>query len=164
MKNKLCINSEKTEAIIILLRPFIGPLRPLGYGNKYIKFVSTSKCLGVTIDNSLRWNRQVEHMVKSYGAKLSQLKRIKHPPKHVLEQIYYKSIIANIVYCITVWGTCSPSLFYDFERIHIRAAKLIDNIKDEELSNEQILKRVNWRNLEYIYKHRILSIMHDIYY
>ena len=164
VKNKLCINREKTEAMIISLRPFIGPLRPLRYGNKYIKFVSKSKFLGVTIDNSLRWNRQVEHMVKSYRAKLSQLKRIKHLPKHVLEQIYYNSIIANITYCITVWGTCSPSLFYDLERIYIRAAKLIHNIKDEELSNEQILKRVNWRNLDYIYKGRILSIMHDIYY
>ena len=38
-------------------------------------------------------------------------------------------------------GTCSPSLFHDLEWIHIRAAKLIHNIKDEELSNEQILKR-----------------------
>ena len=121
VKNKLCTNSEKTEAMIISLRPFIGLLRPLRYGNKYIKFISKSKCLGLTINNSLRWNRQVEHMVKSYGAKLSQLNRIKHLPKHVLEQICYKSIIANM-YCITVQGTCSPSLFYDLEWIHIRAA------------------------------------------
>ena len=34
MKNKLCINSEKTEAMIISLRPFIGPLTllPIGGG------------------------------------------------------------------------------------------------------------------------------------
>ena len=123
VKNKLRINSEKTEAMIISLRPFIIPLRPLRYGNKYIKFVRKSKCLGVIIDNSLRWNRQVEHMVKSYGAKLSQLKRIKHLPKHVLEEIYYKSIIANIMYCIAVWETCSPSLFRDLERIQYRRLK-----------------------------------------
>ena len=61
-------------------------------------------------------------------------------------------------------GARSPSLFFDLGQIHIWAAKLIHNIKDEELSNEQILKRVNWRNLDYIYKHRILLIMHDIYH
>ena len=103
-------------------------------------------------------------MVKSYGPNLSRLKRIKHLPKHILEQIYYKSITVNMMHCITVWGARSPSLFFDLGQIHIWAAKLIHNIKDEELSNEQILKRVNWRNLDYIYKHRILLIMHDIYH
>ena len=53
------------------------------------------------------------------------------------------------MYCIIIWGTCSPLLFLDLEQIHIRAAKLIHNIKGEYLSNEKIFKRVNWRNLDH---------------
>ena len=163
-QNKMTVNSDKTEAMIISLKPFIGPLRPLIFGDSNIKFVTTSKCLGVTIDNSLKWNVQVKNIVKSYGAKLSQIKRMKYLPKNVLVEIYYKSIIANVTYCITVWGTCSPPLFEALEHIHVRAAKLIYDIKDEKLTDEQILQKVGWRKLEYIYKRRILSVMYDIYY
>ena len=160
-QNKMTVNSDKTEAMIISLKPFIGPLI---CEDSNIKFVTTSKCLGVTIDNSLKWNVQVKNIVKSYGAKLSQIKRMKYLPKNVLVEIYYKSIIANVTYCITVWGTCSPPLSEVLEHIHVRAAKLIYNIKDEKLTDEQILQKVGWRKLEYIYKRRILSVMHNICY
>ena len=163
-QNKMTVNSDKTEAMIISLKPFIGPLRPLIFGDSNIKFVTTSKCLGVTIDNTLKWNVQVKNIVKSYGAKLFQIKKMKYLLKNVLVEIYYTSIIANVTYCITVWGTCSPPLFEVLEHIHVRAAKLIYNIKDEKLTDEQILQKVGWRKLEYIYKRRILSVMHDIYY
>ena len=73
-QNKMTVNSDKIEAMIISLKPFIGPLRPLIFGDSDIKFVTTFKCLGVTIDNSLKWNVQVKNIVKSYGAKLSQIK------------------------------------------------------------------------------------------
>ena len=158
------VNSDKTEAMIISLKPFIGPLRPLIFRDSNIKFVTTSKCLGVTIHNSLKWNVQVKNIVKSYSAKLSQIKRMKYLPKNVLVEIYYKSIIANVTYCITVWGTSSLPLFDVLEHIHVRAAKLIYNIKDEKLTDEQILQKVGWRKLKYIYKCRILSVMQNIYY
>ena len=144
-QNKMTVNSDKTEAMIISLKPFIGPLI---FGDSNIKFVTTSKCLGVIIDNILKWNVQVKNIVKSYGAKLSQIKRMKYLPKNVLVEIYYKSIIAKMTYCITVWGTCSPPLFEVLEHIHVRAAKLIYNIKDEKLTDEPILQKVGWRKLE----------------
>ena len=89
---------------------------------------------------------------------------MKYLPKNVLVEIYYESVIANLTYCITVLGTCSPPLFEVLEHIHVRAAKLICNIKDEKLTDEQILQKVGWRKLKYIYKRRILSVTHDIYY
>ena len=140
-QNKMTVNSDKTEAIIISLKPFIGPLRPSIFGDSNIKFVTTSKCLGVTIDNSLKWNVQVKNIVKSYGAKLSQIKRMKYLPKNVLVEIYYESIIANVTYCITVWGTCSPPLFKVLEHIHVQSAKLIYNIKDENSPMRKYYKK-----------------------
>ena len=128
--------------------------------NKCLLFYLKEVC-GIMIGCS---NVQVKNIVKSYGAKLSQIKRMKYLPKNVLVEIYYKSVIANVTYCITVWGTCSPPLFEVLEHIHVRAAKLIYNIKDEKFTDEQILQKVGWRKLEYIYKRRILSVMHDIYY
>lgn len=69
-------------------------------------------------------------VAKSYSAKLLQLKRLRYLPKSVLEKIYYQSIVAGVVYCISmpVWGTCSPSKFKELELIHERAATFILNL------------------------------------
>ena len=41
---------------------------------------------------------------------------------------------------------------------------MIYNIEQGHLTCEQILHKVNWKPIANIYKRRILSFMHDIYY
>ena len=160
IKNKLTVNTDKTEAMLITAKPFVGPLRKLSFGNDNIKFVNVSRTLGVYIDSQLKWNKQVNMVAKSYSAKLSQLKRLRYLPKSVLEKIYYQSIVAGVVYCMPVWGTCSPSQFNELELIHERAARIIFNLP----KNVNVLQKANWRPLEYIYKKRVATLMQDIYY
>ena len=78
----------------------------------------------------------------------------------MLEEIYFKAIIPNVTYGILVWGTCSPSLLDGLENYHARAAKMIYNITQDNLTNEQILGKVNWKPISDIYKKRILTL-HD---
>jgi hypothetical protein len=70
---------------------------------------------------------------------------MKYLPRYVLEEIDHKAIIPNVTYGILVWGTCSPSLMDDLENHHVRAAKMIYNIRQENLTNEQILEQVHWK-------------------
>ena len=121
-ENKLTVHLDKTEAMIIAYRPFIGPLRPIQFGNNNIKIVTKLKSLGVVINNKLNWKEQRQKVAKSYSAKLSQLKRMKYPSS-VLEEIYYKSIVANVTYGILIWGTCYPPQLQVLEHYHVRAAK-----------------------------------------
>ena len=58
-KNKLTVHPGKCEAMLLMKTPFIGPLQLLYYGSEYIKFVATSTCLGVVIDQKLSWYAQV---------------------------------------------------------------------------------------------------------
>ena len=97
-------------------------------------------------------------MTKSFGAKLSQLRKMKYLSKD------YKSTVSNVTYGILVWGTCSPSLLNDLEHYHVRAAKMIYNITKDDLTDEQILQKAKWEPLNTIYRRRILTLMHDIYY
>ena len=55
--NKLTANLDKTEAMIITQRPLIGPTLPIRFGESQIKVVSTTKSLGVEIDNKLTWKK-----------------------------------------------------------------------------------------------------------
>ena len=85
--NKLTANLDKTEAMIITQRPLIGPTIPIQFGECQIKVVSTTKSLGVERDNKLVWKKQLRKVTKTFGAKLSQLRKMKDLSKHVLEEI-----------------------------------------------------------------------------
>ena len=56
------------------------------------------------------------------------------PPK-VLEEIYFKSIIPAVIYCILVWGNCSSALLNSLNPIHDRAARLIYDQDDLQSLN-----------------------------
>ena len=87
------MDTDKTEAMLITAKPFVGPLRKLGFGNDNIKFVNEYCSLAVYIDSQLKWDKSLKMVAKSYSAKLLQLKRLRYLPKSVLEKIYYQSIV-----------------------------------------------------------------------
>ena len=89
---------------------------------------------------------------------------MKYLSKHVLKEIYYKSTVSNVTYGTLVLGTCSPSLLNYLEHYHVRATKMIYNITKDDLTDEQILQKAESEPVNTIYKRRILTLMHDIYY
>ena len=132
-------------------------------GNEIIKYVRKATSLGIEIDNHLRWETQVKKVTKSFSAKVGQLRRMSYLPIKVKEEIYFKTIISTVTYGIIVWGTCLPSLMNDIERIHARAAKIIHRLP-KHISDEDALEAAKWDKIEYIYKRKILSKMHQIFY
>ena len=47
----------------------------------------------------------------------------------MLEDIYYKTIIPSVTYCIAVWGTSSDAGFKGLEHIHARAARTVKHLE-----------------------------------
>ena len=127
-RNQLTIHTGKSEAMIITRQDFIGSLQPVMIGNEIIKYVKKATSLGVEIDNHFRWETQIKKVTKSFSAKVSQLRRMSYLPIEVKEEIYFKTIILTVTYGIVVWGTCSPSLINDIERIRTQAAKIIHRL------------------------------------
>eukprot|EP00112_Aurelia_sp_Birch-Aquarium-sp1_P011966 Seg2511.8 transcript_id=Seg2511.8/GoldUCD/mRNA.D3Y31 product="hypothetical protein" protein_id=Seg2511.8/GoldUCD/D3Y31 len=82
-------------------------------------------------------------------------------PSHVLEDIYYKTIIPAATYCISVWGNCSEATLTKIEKQHIRAAKIVHRLL-RHVKNEDALAAVKWQSLSYIYKRRIAVEMHKV--
>ena len=107
--NKLTINTEKSQAMLITEQQFVGSMRTLSIGGEDIQFVDSARFLGVHVDNCSNWSKQVKYVAKSFSAKLSQLNRMKFLQRKVLEAICYKSVIAGVVYCISVWGICATA-------------------------------------------------------
>ena len=96
LRSKLSIHSIKTEAMILTKQGFIGSAPPILFGDMYVNVVDHTTCLSLTIDNCLSWSKHICHIKKLFSQKVRQL-----PPK-VLEEIYFKSIIPAVIYCILV--------------------------------------------------------------
>ena len=105
-----------------------------------------TRCLGVIIDSQLSWNSHLEHLCKSFGKKVRQLKRFKYLPTSTLEKIYFSSIVPTITYCSLVWGTSSPSLMNALEHIHARAAKTIHRLS-WDIPEKEVLESTMWEPL-----------------
>ena len=161
LKNRLIVHEGKSEAMILSTSPFTGPMRPLKWGEDIIRYVSSSVCLGVTIDNKLSWSQHIQSSCLSFNSKVKMLRRISFLPKFILEALYFKTIIPSVLYGVVVWG--SASKFKELELIHIRAARLIHKLPND-MKDEDILVRAGWMPLEYFYKFRILTITHSAFY
>ena len=74
MRNQLTVHTGKTEAMILKANGFIGLLRPIMFGNALIEYVTNSTCLGIVIDNRLTWTKHHEKVMKSFSAKVKELK------------------------------------------------------------------------------------------
>ena len=162
-KNKLTVHSGKTEAMLLMKKAFMGPLIPIKYGKCYISIVDFVKYLGITIDNKLTWDKHINTTCKKFSSKLGALKRMKFLPTNVLEEIYYKTIISGITYCISVWGNCSVALFQKIETVYSRAARQIFNLP-RDYPDHVSLTHAKWQPLSCIYKRNIIKWMHKIYY
>ena len=146
---------------IISHRAFCGPLKPITLGDKILNVVSETRCLGVIIDSQLSWNSHSDHLCKSFGKKVGQLKRFKYLSTRTLETIYFSSIVPTITYCSLVWGTSSPSLMYELEHIHARAAKTIHRLP-RDISDQDALETTGWEPLTNQYKKKLLTLMYKV--
>lgn len=81
----------------------------------------------------------------------------------VIEKFYYTTIIPSITYNIAIWGSCSLTKLAKLDEIHAKAAKIIHRLPDN-LSTNQILDKVNWMPISYLYKRRLLCLMHQVFY
>ena len=66
-----------------------------------------------------------------------------------------------ITYCSLVWGTSSPSLMYELEHIHARAAKTIHRLP-RDISDQDALETTGWEPLSNQYKKKLLTLMYKV--
>lgn len=111
----------------------------------------STRYFGIEIDSSLSWSCHIDFLFKSYSKKLGALKRMSHLPSRTLEEIYFKTVLPRITYCISVWGGCTTPLFNKLQEIHAKAAIYIQTIPSAT-DNFKVLKQANWHSLSYIYK------------
>ena len=104
--NKLTLNIDKT----VLLH--FGPgnkhkeiLNDLKIGGKCLQVATSSKFLGLWIDNKLRWSEHVNKLLLKLQSRKSLLMRGKYLlTVHAKKVLYFAQIQSNLTYGLLIWG------------------------------------------------------------
>ena len=149
INNQLTIHPIKTEAMLIRKSPFIGPLPHLRFGYGFVRFVESSTCLGEKLDNRLSWSDHLSHVRKCFALKGWCTETNELPSRETLQEIYFKTTIPSVTYCILILGNFSTTLLSHLASVHSRAARVIFNF-DLFLSDaECLLLKSNWPSISY---------------
>ena len=148
--NKLTLNVDKTEYMIIGTRQKLNHLshdKEVHICEKKLKQVTSKKVLGVTIDDQLSWEEQVDNISKKVSQGIGVLRRAKLFVKYDTLQILYSSLVQPYFeHCSLVWGNCCDSLKEKLQKLQNRAARVITGDSYDTRSKD-ILQKLNWKNL-----------------
>ena len=148
--NKLTLNLTKTEFLVITSRQrrvYLSDNPSLIIDNFPIEQVSSTKSLGVHIDENLSWNTHIDCVCKKISSALGLIKRIRNfVPLHTLLNIFNGLVKPQFDYCSTVWGCCSNSLADKLQKLQNRAARILLSAPYDARTAD-LFGRLNWKNL-----------------
>ena len=86
---------------------FTGLIQALRFGNNIIKWTTSERLLGISVDNKsdnkLSLSDHAANVAKSFASKLSLLRRMQFLPRKQLEDFCTKVIMPSVTYGLTVW-------------------------------------------------------------
>ena len=127
-ENCLTPHPTKTDYNAQWMRQLAGPKQAIKMGDYVIEEVVSTRCLGVQMDNALKWDHNVLELAKSFSQSLNLLKSLYFLPRQSRTDFYFGLILHSAMYDMLVWGSCGQVLFSNLESIHVRTAKIIFNL------------------------------------
>ena len=80
--------------------------------------------------------------------------KMRHLSPKLLETFYFRTVIPQVTYYISVWGNCSVAKLYEIESLHIKVGRFIHRVPQNVLESE-VLSYIKWQDLGYLYKRRL---------
>ena len=124
--NHLKLNPSKCQALEICFSKSAPLHTDLMIGNEKLSYVNKAKVLGIWLQSDLKWDTQIDNMVKKANKKLFMLRSLKKFGFDQDELItVYKSYVRPVIeYCDVVWHSgLSNNQINDLERIQKRACR-----------------------------------------
>ena len=98
--------------------------------SKPIKRVSKTDNLGLIIDESLSWTKNIDSLKLKISLTLMAMKQVSFLPRKSLTTLYNSLTDSRLRYCNTVWGNCGTSLKDQLQRLQDRAAIIVTKCDD----------------------------------
>ena len=135
--NKLSPNPSKTEYIIIghpMKAKGTNAQTGLELCSKEIKRVSTTKSLGVMVDEYLNWDEQFKSVRSKICGGPASLKKLKNIlPQSKLCCVYYAIVESHLRYANVIWGSLPARKFETLRRLQNRAQLIIETARVKDI-------------------------------
>ena len=106
--NKLTVNVKKTHYMVFHRARIKTSEIEVVMQNKSINFVTSTKFLGIIIDNKLKWNQHITYVKHKISKAVGILYKIRNfLAKSTLLSMYYSLVFPYLIYCIEIWGNAS---------------------------------------------------------
>ena len=110
LANRLTINTNKTEAILITNRQCTSDNSDIKINDTSIPFSNNCKYLGTTIDTKLNFSMHIQNIISKISRNTGILYRIKKAlPLETRLKFYYSMIYPYLSYNILIWGGAPKS-------------------------------------------------------
>lgn len=125
--NRLNLNLTKTHSMLFSLNSQIhsGPLH-LTVDGALVERVSSTKYLGVLIDDHLTWALHINNISCKLSKSIGILNRVKHfLNRETMLMLYYAFIFPYLTYCFLVWGKAAYVHLQKLTVLQKRAVRVI---------------------------------------
>ena len=152
--NKLALNIDKTKVMKIatsqrLLRDR-NDLQVFVDGSK-VDNVTCMKCLGVQIDQNLKFHEHVQYNFKKVSQMLGMLRKNKQfLTEEQLNQIYKSFILPHFLYSSTVWSQFSITDTNKLTSLQKRCGRIISNVS-HDADIRLVFDDLQWQFLESLF-------------
>ena len=127
--NRLCINSEKSNLLIIPPKfnsQSTFPEINIFYGGSPITISKSAKYLGVYIDDELNFKTHIKLLYTTLSRSLGILHKVKNYfLKKSLLHRYFALFHSHLLYCVTIWFSIYQIYTAPISKLQDRAIKLI---------------------------------------
>lgn len=125
--NLLTINISKTSYIIFKAKNKIIPLHdPLTIDNIPLEQKTHEKYLGLRIENSLTWNKQIDYIINKISSLSGSLRNIRQCiPRKLRFNIYNALVKSHLLYLIEIWGSTSKTKIQELQRAQNKIIKIL---------------------------------------
>ena len=109
--------------------------------------MSSTKSLGVSIDENLSWKTHIETVCKKISSALGLIKRIRDfVPFYTLLNIFNGLVKPQFDYCSLVWDCCNTGLAEKLQKLQNRAARILLSAPYDSSATD-LFRRLHWKNL-----------------
>ena len=154
--NRLCINSEKSNLLIIptkLNSPSTSPEINIFYDGLPITISKSAKCSGVYTDDELNFKTHIKLPYTKLSRSWGILYRVKnYLPKKSPLHLYFSQFHSYLLYCVTIWFSTYLTYTAPISKLQDRAIKLIHGKHGYHYALNRIYKSLNILQLDDLVK------------
>ena len=124
-----------------------------------IKRVSTTKTLGVMVDECITWDKHIDQVTRKVSKGIGLLRRSKDLVNKIsLDTIYQVLVLPHFNYCALVWDNCSITLQNKLEKLQNKAGRIITG-DSYDTPSDIVIKKLGWEILYDRRKVQLSSLM-----